>query len=54
MDLPSHERAQGLVDELVAGDRPQARELRRDDLRGEMRVVVGFDAHGGAGKARRG
>ena len=48
MDLAAHERAQGLVHELVAGDRPQARELRRNDLRGEMRVVVGFHAHRGA------
>ena len=43
-----------LVDELVAGDRPQAGELRRDDLRGEVRVVVGFHAHRGAGQVRRG
>ncbi len=51
MDLAAHERAQRLVDELVAGDRPKARELRRNDLRGEMRVVVGFHAHRGAGQS---
>ena len=51
MDLPAHERAERLVDELVAGDRPQARELRCNDLRREMGVVVGFDAHGGAGQS---
>ena len=48
MDFAPHERAERLVDELVAGDGPQARELRRNDLRGEMRVVVGLHAHLGA------
>ena len=50
MDFPSHERPERLVDELVAGDGPQAGELRRNDLRGEVRVVVGFHAHRCAGQ----
>ena len=48
MDFAAHERAESLVHELVPGDRPQARELRRNDLRGEMGVVVGLHAHRGA------
>jgi hypothetical protein len=36
---------------LVARDGPQPRELRCDDARGEMHVVVGFHAHFGARKA---
>ena len=45
MDFPSHERAESLVHQLVSGDRPQARELCRNDLRSKMGVVIGFHPH---------
>ena len=50
MDLASHQLAQSLVDQLVTRDGPQPGELGRDHPRGEMGVVVGFDAHRGAGQ----
>src|SRR5688572_19076758 len=48
VDLASHQGPECLVDELVPGDGPQSGELGSDHLRGEMGVVVGFDAHRGA------
>jgi len=45
MDFPAHERAESPVHELVPGDRPQARELSRNDLRSKMGVVVGLHSH---------
>ncbi len=51
VDLPPHQLAERLVDELVTRDRALAREVLRDHARGEMRVVVGLDADVGAGQA---
>ena len=52
MDLPAHERAECLVNELVPRDRPEPGELRGDDARAEMDVVVRLDTHGRAGQSR--
>src|SRR5262245_42075000 len=51
VDFATHELAQGLVDELVAGDRTLAGELRADDARGEMDVVVRAHFDTGAGQS---
>ena len=54
MDLAAHELAERSIDELVARDGCACPRTRGDDdARGEMRVVVGFDAHLGAGQRRR-
>ena len=44
MDLAAHRVAERAIDELVPLQRAQARELRRDDERREVHVVVGCDA----------
>jgi arabinose-5-phosphate isomerase len=51
MDLAAHEGAQRLVDQLMPGQRPEARELRRRHERGEVHVVVGFHLHVGVGQS---
>lgn len=51
MDFASNQFAQSLVDELVPRDRPQTGELRRNDARGEVGVVVGFDNDVRAGQS---
>ena len=51
MDLAPHARAERAVDELMALEHAPALELRRDDDRFEMRVVVGHDPHLRAGQS---
>src|ERR1700680_1714376 len=49
--LATHELAQRAVDQLVAGQALQLRELARDDVRGKMGVVIRLHAHLCAGEA---
>ena len=51
MHFAAHALAEPGVDQLVALQRPLALELRGDDDRLEVRVVVGQDAHLRAGQA---
>jgi arabinose-5-phosphate isomerase len=51
MDLPSHQGAERLVDELMAGDGPFAFEIRGNHPGREVRVVVGLDTDGSAGQS---
>ena len=44
VDLAAHRAAERAVDELVALQRAQARELRGDDERREVHAVVGLDS----------
>src|SRR5580700_5396094 len=51
VDLPAHELAERAVDELVARQAAQRRELARDDARTEVRTVLRLDLHVRSGQA---